>query len=218
MGIFGSRKAKNYLDERVDLPSHLKADVVVDVGVAAGTPWLYKSFPDARLLLVEPLNVSPGLVALLKGRDYKLLECAAGAEETVVEINYNVEKPSRSSFLERTSLTATSHSYEKRNVPVRRLDSIMAAEGYGSGTIGLKIDTEGYEIEVLKGADGILDRCSFVICEASIAKRFVGSYDFSELTAYMLAKGFHITSVIQFGRDAKGTIRFADILFEPKKA
>ena len=34
-------------------------------------------------------------------------------------------------------------------------------------------------------------------------QRFVGSYDFSELTAYMLAKGFHITAVIQFGRSGR---------------
>ncbi len=196
------------------LPEVLSAEVLVDVGVAGGTPWLYEAFPNAELILVEPLNVVPTLKDVLKDRDYRLFECAAGSSPGEVEINYVKEKPSLSSILDRTKLTQTRHAAEKKKVLVRPIDDILKEAKCGGKTAGIKIDTEGYELEVLMGAVDTLKNCNFVICEASVEKRFEGSYNFTELVVFMHKQGFILTKVLNFNRDGKGIIRMADVLFQ----
>jgi FkbM family methyltransferase len=53
-----------------------------------------------------------------------------------------------SSFLARTDLTATGKQVEKREVAVKTLDTVMEDYGFES-PFGLKIDTEGFEDQVL---------------------------------------------------------------------
>ena len=42
--------------------SNYSVDGIIDVGVAEGTPWLYKHFKKQYLILVEPLNIAPELL------------------------------------------------------------------------------------------------------------------------------------------------------------
>src|SRR5438105_491076 len=54
---------------------------VIDVGVAAGTPELYRAFPAARLLLIEPLEEwQATLEQALAKRHAEVVTAAAGAE------------------------------------------------------------------------------------------------------------------------------------------
>ncbi len=198
-----------------ELPAHINADVIIDVGVAGGTPWLYERFPHAKLVLIEPLNVVESLSNNLQDRDYTMFECAAGSANGQIEINYDLQRPSLSSVHERTPLTARDHIIEKKIVEVRPIDDIMEEVGDGQSPVGLKIDTEGFEFEVLKGAARTLSRCTFVVCEVSIAKRFFGSYEFSELVSWMYNNGFFVSKVLHFAVDENSVIRMADMLFEP---
>jgi FkbM family methyltransferase len=200
----------------VCLPDHLSCDVVVDVGVAGGTPWLYDRFPAAKLILVEPLNVVDALPEMLKGREWQLHECAAGAEPGRVTIDHNVAQPGLSSIKQRTTLTQTDDHLVPTTVEVRTIDDIVNASGFDSNHIGLKIDTEGYEFEVLKGAVATLPACAFVICEASIQKRFHDSYDFSEMVAFMHDRGFSVTAMLDYYVGREGYLRLVDLLFEPR--
>ncbi len=54
----------------------------------------------------------------------------------------------------------------------------------------MKIDTEGFELEVIKGATKTLKKTEFVIAEVSAKRRFQGSYRFSELIAALGKQGF----------------------------
>lgn len=57
------------------------AAAVVDVGVGAGAPELYAGFPDARLVLVEPLEEwRPQLERLRDERSAEIVAAAAGAQ------------------------------------------------------------------------------------------------------------------------------------------
>jgi len=53
-------------------------------------------------------------------------------------------------------------------VPVRRLDDVLADDLAASRSVFLKIDTQGFEAQVLRGSDGILDRVSLVELELSV--------------------------------------------------
>jgi hypothetical protein len=74
---------------------------------------------------------------------------------------------------------------------------------------GLKIDTEGFELEVIEGAPKFLRKTQFVIAEVSISKRFVEGYSFSEFTEVMIRNGFFLWDLMTVRK------RFVDAVFRP---
>ena len=77
--------------------------------------------------------------------------------------------------------------------PVARLDDLAA--GF-DGPLGIKIDTEGHELDVIAGAPETLARCDFAVLEISMQKRFEGGYRFSEAIAAMAAHGFEPVEIM----------------------
>lgn len=152
-----------------------RPDVVFDVGVHQGTPFLYKTFPDTKFVLVDPKPEAEEAVrgsGLLKDFDFHATALGAGNERAVLEIP--TTEPGKggamASLMERKDhLKDTFTSVERRDVDVVRLDDI--AKEY-PGSVGLKIDTEGYELNILNGGPETLKRCVFVILEMSVTERF----------------------------------------------
>lgn len=189
-------------------------DTVIDVGVAYGTGWLYRRFPDADLVLVDPVP-SPDLGRFLGDREHTFVACALGSEPGTTVMNVDLVQSGASSLLTRTPLTQTGAPTEARKVEVRTLDDVVEAHAAPGARLGVKIDTEGYELEVLKGGTRALRRAAFVVCEASVLERFEGSYRFEELVCFMREQGFGVGAVLAADRDRKGRIRFVDLAFLP---
>ncbi len=90
--------------------------------------------------------------------------------------------------------TAQMSKIEERHVPVKTLDEI--ASSY-KGPFGLKIDTEGLEIEVVRGASEMLKNCAFVLAEVSTRRRYQGGYKFSDFVSVMAEHGFKLHDFIR---------------------
>lgn len=186
---------------------------VFDIGVHAGTPLIYRSFPDARFLLIDPMAECEARIAKWRERiDLEFHCCALGAEEGETEINLPVTGRRRA--VARASVRDFAPGYregfesvEKRTVPLRRLDSLAAA---AEPPFGIKIDTEGYELEVIQGAEETLKRTEFVIAEVSVRQRFAGGYRFSELVG---ALGRHGFEPLDFLRPLRPDSPDCDLLF-----
>ena len=165
---------------------------VVDVGAGRGTPRLYKAFPEAYHFLVEPLTeYESDLRKALEPYQGEYIFTAVGATNTRAFINVE-QRPMMSSFLARTS---TGKQIEKREVAVKTLDMLMEEYGF-EPPFGLKIDTEGFEDQVIRGATNFLRRTEFVIAEVSVAERFVDSYTFAEFTELMDENDFFLWDVL----------------------
>ena len=77
--------------------------------------------------------------------------------------------------------------------------------------IGLKIDTEGYELDVIKGSKNTLKNTKFVIAEVRHNhSSFEGVYKLHEFMKEMQNNGFVLTMILT----AKPFI--ADLCFEPE--
>jgi len=102
--------------------------------------------------------------------------------------------------------------YETRSVPVVPLDQIMV--NY-PGRVGLKVDTEGFELEVLQGAAETLRRTDFVIVELSVTKRFDGVAPPSQTMAELAKAGLELRDILRSTGDGKGGAqpRLFDALF-----
>jgi FkbM family methyltransferase len=193
------------------------ARTLIDVGCAFGTPEFYALNDGADLFLVDPLaEYVPAIERVLTRRNGSHALTALGSREGGVELQVELDAPTKSSALQRTELTRTGGRSEWRRVPVRTLDSLVEARGL-KPPFALKIDTEGYELEVLRGATRTLTKTELVIAEVSVLKRFERSYSLFELLQHLDRAGFELHRVLTASRDAEGLIRYLDVAFVPRR-
>jgi hypothetical protein len=108
------------------------------------------------------------------------------------------EMNAKSSLLQRTEVTAGT-VLRQHEVKVSTLDKEIDAIPVNSkDPAGVKIDTEGYELEVVKGLNCNLSRVAFILAEVSLMKRFESSYSFAEFINYMDCKGFSLADLLGF--------------------
>jgi FkbM family methyltransferase len=128
---------------------------------------------------------------------------AVGARDGTAVIDVLLDDPGKSSFLQRTELTATSCTVEKREVSITTLDTLMRCHNL-QAPFGLKIDTEGFEYQVIEGAPNFPRKTELVIADVSIAKRFQGSYLFSDPTDLVDCNEFFLWDVLNIGEEVHG--------------
>lgn len=174
----------------------------VDVGVFKGTPVFYEIFKDKKLVLIDPMPSARSAHEALRARglDADFIEVAAGS--TAGEAILHDTGPSSSLLERRDGIKQTT----SQSVRVDTLDNLV--QRY-AGPIGLKIDTEGFDLEVIRGAAETLKRTEFVFSEVSLRHRFNESYKFSEFIAEMASHGFEVAEIIPH----PGHNRYADVLF-----
>lgn len=198
-----------YID--LDQLKHLPPiDTLIDIGVAPhGTPELYELFNDANLILIDPLYESEKYAKEhLAQRGYKFFETAVGSENKKMKMNIFSET-GLSSLLETSKINFTDEPIEKRSVDVTTLDELLGNEK-GLGNLGIKLDTEGYELEAIKGAGEILKKTKFVLSETRHNhESLVNVYKLHEFVNEMHRNNFILTKIIT----AKPFI--ADLVFQP---
>jgi len=77
-------------------------------------------------------------------------------------------------------------------VPVKHLDQVAAPYFHDAQHVLLKIDTQGYEQHVLKGAKGILEEIVLIQTELSFAPLYAGQPLFDEMRQTLLSLGFRL--------------------------
>ncbi|SEN79306.1 methyltransferase, FkbM family [Pseudorhodobacter antarcticus] len=196
----------------------LLPEVIFDIGVDQGTPFLYQAFPEARFALVDPRHESAAaLTATDAPGDAEFFETALGATPGTMTLTIphseRGEEGAMASLRTRIDRLASKFiKLETRQVPVTTLDRLAAKM---QGRIGLKIDTEGFEDEVLKGAVETLKRTDFVILELSLVQRFDGITPPSQIISRLAAAGLEFRDVLRMTGDGKGgsAPRLMDVLF-----
>ena len=208
----------------VDYLSLLDVDIVIDVGVASGTPIVYHSFPSAYLILVDPLPIPEDLeLGHLSNRSWEYHSCALGSRPGMVEMHVDRTQSSKSSIYERSDLTRQkNHTVEIESVRVTTLDLLANEFGpdLNSGAVFLKVDTEGFEWEVIQGASDTLANVDYLLIETSFADRFESNYDPIELLWILRNRGFRVHSIADYTMDNEsGKCIHSDILLhkDPRK-
>lgn len=193
----------------------LEFDNVIDVGVNVGTPELYNAFPDRTLVLIEPSIVRQAQIEEIAARrGATWIQKGAGSKPATMTLIEDLEKPAVSSFSEKTKYAGSSGVTREREVEVDTLDHMLADV---EGRHFLKIDTEGHEFEVLKGATESLHRSAAVMMEISITERYVDGYVFSDVITLMRDRGFEIYDILFVAPEIRTNNRtkFVDALFIP---
>ena len=185
-------------------------DTLIDVGVGPkGTPDLYEKFKKKKLLLIDPLDEAESFFKEeMTSFDAKFYKIALGSKTESATINVE-NQIGRSTILDVADINYEGDPVDQRLVSVARLDDVLSDQP-SLGRVGLKIDTEGYELNVIRGAEETLKATRFVIAEVRHNhESFKGVYKLHEFVKEMHDQGFVLSMIIT----AKPFI--ADLCFEP---
>lgn len=187
---------------------------IFDVGAYVGewTAGAARSFPSARLVMVEPVAERHArlheVVAALGGR--AVLHAALVGREPRESVEFNVMGTGSSLFEENTSFPRT-----RVRLPMVTLDALAAESG--PGPYLLKLDVQGAELEVLLGASATLGRTEAVVMEVSLLEYNRGAPLFAEVVAFMRARRFVLYDVCGgLRRASDGALFQLDCVFVPE--
>ena len=106
------------------------------------------------------------------------------------------------------------HQHPHGTVPVRTLDDICAEYQIDSIDV-LKIDVQGYEEPVIRGAERILRRTANLIIEVEFVPVYEGQALAGEVESALRARGFRPKCYLSEYRAKTGELLHADALFQP---
>ncbi len=197
---------------RIKLFQHYQIDLVFDVGANVGQ--YAKGIMDAgytnRIVSFEPLSDAYNQLKESSKRysSWTIAQrCAIGAKKEEIEINISANSVSSTllNMLD-THLDSAPESkiIGKEKVDVWPLDEIAKEYLKPENNVFLKIDVQGFEQEVFKGAQQLIDRAKGVEMEISLVALYEGQkWLLPQVLEYMAEKGFQLRSIMPAFTDHK---------------
>lgn len=184
----------------------------IDIGAYSGewTKVFKKIYPTAKVLMIEAQDKMASRLQevcdLYQGDvcyESTLLGATDGEQVTFVEAGFG------SSIFEENS------SYDRSPVQktLTRLDSLLGRYPDFQKVDFLKLDVQGYELEVLKGAEQAVDLAEFVLMEASLIPINKGCPLFADVLAFMERVNFRLLDLCAQYRRKDGALWQTDLLF-----
>jgi FkbM family methyltransferase len=214
----GRRRVRDLIDFIEDRAIRL----VIDVGANQGQfgEWLRGNGYRGKILSIEPGKAEFAILSRRAAKDgnWEALNCGLGARPGAALLHVS-RLSVFNSFLD---LSPAAELHDERmavdhteEVAVRTLDEIGIPH---AERVLLKIDTQGYERQVLEGARQSLMRMSGILMELPVIRTYEGEWAFHEALAYMAGLGFVPAQMQPVGFhtvDKAAAVEF-DCLFRPR--
>jgi len=190
---------------------------VIDVGAASGTPDITSTFTydKYRHLLIEAdPKCLVDLEAIKKQYPETVVveECFCGSKDEDISVHFTTTNNKTSRYDGPTDTSVTTE------VAIVSLDRLMEKHNITDSVL-LKIDTEGSELDVLMGAEKLLNNCVAVILEAWVSvSGGEGASDFADLVGYMKQRGFVVFDIFGGHNHKNGVLKHVDLVFVPEAA
>jgi FkbM family methyltransferase len=194
--------------------------VMLDIGAHHG--WFFHCWqdwcPDAQVHAFEPYPESFDAMAALYGSDPRVTLQQTGVGDAAGTQVFNVLTQSKvsNSFLAPQQETwdavrYTTGGVTQLTVPVTTVDAYAAEHGLENIYL-MKIDVQGYEMKVLRGAEKTLPRVDHIFVEAGIQQLYEGAPLFSEVFEFLRDRGFHLMTLRAWHR-GNHVLMETDMLF-----
>lgn len=207
-------------DSLVKNIENYKINCVVDVGANVGQFGLdirrhgYKG----ELVSFEPVAESfDALLRTIKNRQpWKAFRLGLGSRESELTMNVSGNDGLSSSLLDMKSLHISNFPESKvishQTVQISSLDIQLNKLGIDPRSLLLKIDVQGYEAEVLKGASESLTKIPLCYLEVSLQPLYVGEITLFSILSLLSISGHEVIDVYRGVQDSDGNLLQLDIL------
>lgn len=200
--------------------------LVFDVGANIGQSGqaLRKAGYNGRIVSFEPsLHAHAALQkAAARDPDWHVADpIALGAAPGTLALNVS-EASDLSSFRAPTSALKAAlprvRSNTAQSIGVERLDAVFDTYVKPGDRVFLKIDTQGFEAEVLEGAAGILDRVHGLQMELSLFPLYDGEPTLTDMLPRIQGMGFNpwLILPVTFSRPLSRQLQVDAIFFRPE--
>lgn len=195
---------------------------VLDIGANTGqfAGELFSFGYHGRIVSFEPLGDAHGVLVSAADKKPNWVvhsRCAIGDEEVEVEINVSKNSVSSSilPMLEAHRRAEEASSYiNSERVPCHRLDTVAPNYVGDDGQYFIKIDTQGFEWQVLSGGSKTIKGAKGVQCELSLTPLYEGQRLWLDIIGHMEAQGFELWDLQPVFKDSgSGRLLQADALF-----
>ena len=192
----------------------LRCRGIVDVGANRGE-WARMAmsiFPQAQFLLVEPQEEMREPLRKLSEEHSNVEYVLAGAGSQEGELLQTIYgNPEGSTFLP-TAEEAGRRSGRQRKTRIVTLDATLRERKLDPDLV--KLDVQGFELEVLKGASALFGRTQVFILETSLYRFYEAMPLTREVIAFMASRGYEIYDITEFHRRPyDGALGQVDIAF-----
>jgi FkbM family methyltransferase len=173
---------------------------IVDIGANHGT-WTretLKYFPDAHYTLLEPQHWLKDSVQDILDVNSKVQFHPVGAGANEGSFQFTIVDRDDSCSFRYTEEEAKAAGFEQIEIPVVTLNQLLFNNKLPIPDI-IKIDAEGLDIEVLKGASNFFGKTEVFMVEAGIVNKLFDN-SFLKLINFMDEKGYRLFEITDLNR------------------
>lgn len=169
---------------------------MLDIGANTGqyARYLHENFPEAAIYSFEPLkDCYAELLTTMKGVPrFKAYNCALGDAEGSSVIHHHAYSQS-SSILTLGEYVKTIYPFTAEETPetitIKRLDDVLRGLELQDNIL-IKIDVQGFELQVLRGGVETVRRAKVLIIETSFQEFYDGQALFHDIYEFLRSQGF----------------------------
>ncbi len=189
----------------------LKATCIFDIGANSGEFALLArtAFPTARIVCFEPHPEAFSTLTKVMRMDkhFQAFQVALGEKEESGVMHLDPFSPN-SSFTNRSSKSIP------QKLQIQKLDSYEAMISNEDQTI-LKLDVEGYELAILKGAENFITKTDYIYIECRTTDPI--GCTFVEIYAFLVERGWEYQGAYDSVYTKTGKLLYFDALFKNVK-
>jgi len=194
-------------------------NTIIDIGANRGQFSLASRFwaPQSKIIAFEPLPYPSEVFRkiFINDANVSLINAAVGPEKGLVEMHLS-ERDDSSSLLpigkDQVYIFPGTQEISVLKVEVAPLSHFINANVIISPSM-LKIDVQGFEMQVLKGSKNLLHLFDYIYCECSFIELYVGQNLVSDVISFLDTMGFNMAGVYNLCSDRSGRAIQADFFF-----
>ena len=197
-------------------------DLVLDIGANEGqfAKKIIQYGYNKEILSFEPIKSvhKQLLINSKKYQNWKIYKsCAFGKSTSTKKINISKNTVS-SSFLKinkiHLDIEPNAEFVGKENVKLLSLNNFLNKKKFRSKKIFIKIDTQGYEKNIILGGNKVLNKVTGIMIETAISKVYKSEAIYLDMIKLMKKFGFKIWSIERgFTNKKTGQVLQMDIIF-----
>lgn len=205
--------------EHLKLLNNLEVQTVVDIGANRGQFGLICEYLNIKnIYCIEPLEKPYQVAKRVLSTSTKVFQYAVGPQKSLLTMHVSKSDDSSSILkigtLQNKHFPGTEHA-STETVKQDTLRNILALEYDDLENCLLKIDVQGYELEVLKSIpDSDYRKFKYVYVECSFQELYLGQAHFDEIYQFLKERAYNLMRIEHVVNDGDGRIIQGDFLFE----